>query len=274
MIIKITENDLYSEYPEFAKNLVSAKYEGWKKELNPLFPLMRGRRCFIIFRPEYKTSNKTIDIEDGPFSWVVLPELDRQMTETILRDWCVQMGEEERNIFFRIIAGGFKETPFEKVKILELSPELFLPPFFSRAILGYFGLIPFNIACDVTVKGIANGTYCGVTGEVEYDPVKKTFRATEKMYDEFFEKQFNKCYAVYDPFLTRVFPMGTDSKKTETAKELGLEKGTIVNHPKKGRGTILNLVKGNDGVRVKFDSLKAPVYVYGKNLKELQIIEK
>lgn len=275
MISKISsEDELYPNYPELARDIVKAKHKEWEHELEPLYPLMERHRFFVIFEPAYTYVFDGSRQDEKPFAWAVLPKVDDRLTGKIFESFCHRQGELIARRFPGIGPGSFKDTPFANIKILELSPKLFLTNFFSRCILGYFNeMLPTNTAFDISIKGMPGKEYLGVTGEVLYDPVTNNFKVTDRPYSEVFEKQYNKCEMNYDPirFLSR---NPSDKEDTMTATELGLKKGTIVNHPKKGRGTVLNLIRSNDGVRVKFDSLKAPVYVYGKKLKELQIIEK
>lgn len=272
MITKIkNSDDLYPEYNEFSWDIVLARYKEWQNELEPLYPLMKGHRFFVIFEPAHVLLHNNVCVDEKPFAWAILPDTDDTLAERILKDFCTKQGQYIARRFPGVGHGSFKDTPYENTKILELTPELFLVNFFSRCILGYFGRLPLNMAFDITIKGMPGKEYCGITGEVEYDPETGNFKDTPKPYKEIFNDQYNRCEKIYDPLRYASYEKTSRHKKEITllADELGFKKGTRVTHPKRGAGTILNLTKDKGGIRVQFDNFKAPAYIYGDKLREL-----
>ena len=273
MITKINNrDDLYPNYPDLAMDIVKARYKEWEHELEPLYPLMNGHRFFLIFQPAYSLLYDNVRIDEKPFAWAVLPKVDDRLTEEIFRSFCTTMGQFIARTRPGVGFGNFKDTPYENVKILELTPELFLTNFFTRCILGYFGRLPVNIAFDITVKNMPGKEYLGVIGEVVYDPETKNFVNTNRPYGELFNEQYEKCEIIYNS--ERFYRNNPMKKTTPKSAELqGFKEGTKVSHPKKGTGMVINITRERDGLRIKFDSLKSPVYIYGNKLKELTIDE-
>lgn len=154
----------------------------WKRHLEPILPLMQGRRNFIIISPQFKT-------KEGNFlpaltqGFITMPPVEDALAEEILERWCEEIGNSNPLLFYPYVFNiALAYAPYRLITILETNPRTWLEIIHMRGMAGQNSLVS-----DLTIKDMPDGGYAGVTNEIVYNHARKTFKQTRNKYLKSFE---------------------------------------------------------------------------------------
>ena len=161
-------------YPETGKE--------WKRHLEPILPLMQGRRNFIIISPQFKTKEGNV-LPALTQGFITMPPVEDDLAEEILEGWCEKIGNSNPLLFYPYVFNiALAYVPYRLITILETDPRSWLEIIHMRSMAEKNSLV-----CDLTIKDKPDGGYAGITNEIVYIPTRKTFKQTTNKYLKAFE---------------------------------------------------------------------------------------
>lgn len=136
-IIKIyTEEDLLEIDPELHSLRKKTFIKDWEKIIAEYEKYLTNSRCFIIYEPKYL--HRQGDIIDEHFKFfVTVSTKDETECMSLLQEYLEELTAKFNLLDNGILKGGFKTTPIQDVKVLELNSLLFLETATTTAIIGY-----------------------------------------------------------------------------------------------------------------------------------------
>lgn len=183
MIRKISDpTEALIRYEECSTEHYPETGEEWKRHLEPILPLMQGRRNFIIITPPFKTQDGHV-IPAFTQGFITMPQVEDALAEEVLEEWCKQVGSSTSFLFCPyIFTPALANIPYHYITILETDPKTWLEIIHMRSMAGRDSLVS-----DLTIKDMPDGGYAGVTNEIVYNPARKTFKQTTNKYLKAFE---------------------------------------------------------------------------------------
>ena len=183
MIQKISDPaETLIRYEECSTEHYPETGEEWKRHLEPILPLMQGRRNFIIISPQFKTKEGNI-LPALTQGFITMPPVEDDLAEEILEGWCEKIGNSNPLLFYPYVFNiALAYVPYRLITILETDPRTWLEIIHMRSMTGHNSLVN-----DLTIKDMPDGGYAGVTNEIVYNPTRKTFKKTTNKYLKAFE---------------------------------------------------------------------------------------
>jgi hypothetical protein len=121
---------VHARYPFLAREDSNAQPHLWEHLIEDVLPAVEGTRTLIIMRPELQNPDGTREPVRPEF--LTLAACDDATAEKALRALVRETAQRTRK--FRM-SGGYADTPFERIAIMQVPPRVFLRICIAREVL-------------------------------------------------------------------------------------------------------------------------------------------
>ena len=136
-IIKIyTEEDLLEIDPELHSLRKKTFIKDWKKIIAEYDKHLTNSKCFIIYEPKYLHLQGNV-INEHFNTFVTVSTKDETECMSLLQEYLEELTAKSSLLDNGVIKGGYKTTPIQDIKVLELDSLLFLETATTTVIKGY-----------------------------------------------------------------------------------------------------------------------------------------
>lgn len=136
-IIKIyTEEDLLEIDPELHGLRKKTFIKDWEKTIAEYDKYLTNSRCFIIYKPKYLHWQGYISNEHFD-TFITVSTKDETECMSLLQEYLEELTAKSSQLDKGVVKGGYKTTPIQDIKVLELDSLLFLETVTTTVIRGY-----------------------------------------------------------------------------------------------------------------------------------------